>query len=102
EVGKRTAVQLLDQLSRQGTLDLVAVHLAPPVRIGDGPFVPLQGHVVAAGLRMELNPVVDGRTADQLEELGLEVEQDDVADDISIRRAGYHLLSDARLETLEA
>jgi hypothetical protein len=48
-----------------------------------GVVVTLEGDVIAAGPRLVLEPVGDGRMTDQVEQVLLEVEQDRVPDEVT-------------------
>src|SRR5690606_22678520 len=87
----RAAVQLLYHLPRVRALDLEAVALADDGlahRPGRRAVVLLDLDVVAAGLRVELDPVRRRGAADVDELVLLEVEQNAVADDVTIMRDG--------------
>src|SRR5690606_19933356 len=101
----RAAVQLLDHLPRVRALDLVAVALANDGlahRPGRGTIVLLDLDVVAAGRGVELDPVRRRRASDIDELVLLEMEEDAVADDVTVVRDGNVLLGLVDAEVCEA
>jgi hypothetical protein len=94
---------LLHNLQRVGTLNLIAVDLADDrAGTGNGALVAFQLDVIPAGLAVVLHPVVHRRPADQVEAVLLEMEQYDVADDVAVVVAGDELLGLVRTEVLKA
>jgi hypothetical protein len=105
DVGNRTAVQLLDQFRRVGALDLEAVVLADDgLAFGASRrAVVLRGlDVEPASLGVELNPVRRRRAPDEQQAVLSQMEQDSVADDVAVIRAGDELLGAIDREGLEA
>ena len=100
EVGWGAAEQFLEEHGGVGALDLEAEGLARLVGIGDRPLVALEGDGGTAGRGVELDPVMDGGAADQLERTVLQVEEDDVAADVPRGGDGDVLLGLPGLEAL--
>ncbi len=103
QVRRRCAGDRLDHLHGVGALDLEAVGLAAR-RIGPahGALVQLDLDVVAAGLGVEADPVQHWNTADQIELVLAQIEQDDVADNIAVIAARHELLGFVDGEILQA
>src|SRR5262249_17985613 len=79
------ARDLLNDFHRVGTLNLVSVAVADDgARSGHGALVPFEPDVVAAGCRMVLNPIVNRGTTDEIEQVLLHVNENDVADHVSV------------------
>ncbi len=91
----------LQHLGRGGALKLVAVELSPAGRVHGRALVSAQPHVVAACLRVELDPVVGGRPSDQPHLALFQEEQDSVPDHIAVGVARHELLGLAGLEARE-
>ena len=92
DLGQGAAVRLRQDVERSRTLHLEAIDLPPAGRVGGGALVTLDGHVVVAGLGVELHPVVRGRTTDEAHPVLVEEEEDRVADDVAVVIAGDELL----------
>ena len=92
ELGRWAAERLLDHLHRVRTLHLEAVRPAAPVRAQCGPQVEVDRDVVSAGLGVVDDPVERRSPADEVEAVVAEREEDDVADDVSVRAAGHEVL----------
>ena len=75
--------------------------LAPPVGSQRGPLIERHLHVVAAGLRVIGDPVQHRCATDEVELLGREVKQDDVADHVAVGGARHELLGLVDLEVVE-
>ena len=69
---------------------------------GGGAFVALRRRVVPSRLQVVLHPVVRRRTADEVESVLVEIEQDGVADHVAVVVAGDELFRLIDLEVLEA
>jgi hypothetical protein len=64
-------------------------------------FIPRHLGVVAAGLAIVLNPIVNRRTANQVENIRFQAEQNDIPDDVPLVIAGDELLGLVRAEVLK-
>jgi hypothetical protein len=80
---------------------LIAIEL-PAALIDRGSFIALDLDVVLAGLGVEVHPIAGGWTSDQAQRVLVEIEQNRVADHVSVRRAGHELFALVDLEILEA
>ena len=102
--GNAAAVELLDDVLRVRTLDLVAVELAED-RLAHGPrrrtVVVLDLDVIVAGLGVELDPVRGRVAADEDQGVLGEIEQDAVADHLAVVVARRELLGLVDGEVLE-
>ena len=92
DLRQRAAVRLLQDVERGRALDLEAVDLASPRRVGGRALVTLDADVVPAGLRVVLDPVVRGRAADEAHPVLVEEEEDPVSDHVAVVVAGDELL----------
>ena len=101
DLGKKAAVCPRQHVERSWPLYLEAIDLAPSSRVGCGPLVPLDGHVVVAGLGVELHPVVRGRTADKADPVLVQEEENCIADHVAVVIAGDELLGLVHLEARE-
>ena len=99
--GQRPAVRLRQHVERGRTLNLEAVELAAARRVDGRPLVAVELHVVAAGLGVELHPVVSRGPPDEPDAVLVEEEQDRVADHVPVGRARDELLRLADREVLE-
>ena len=103
QVGRGVAQRLFHDLHRVRALDLVAVVLAVFRVLADGgALVTLHLHVPLATGSVVFHPLDGGRAADEVEAVFFEVEEDDVADDVSVRCARHELLGAVRDEAGEA
>src|SRR5579863_1392596 len=96
DLGRWSAVQLLNDLPRVRPLNLVAVAGAShclSARIGGRPVVLLSGYVKAAGLSLKFNPTGRGRAPHKYQPVGLQVKQNAVADYMPVVAARCQLFS---------
>ena len=101
DLRERASVRLLQDVERGGALDLEPVQLAPPGGIDGGSLVPGDRHVVVAGLRVVLHPVVGRGTTDESDLVVVQEEEDPVADHVSVVVAGDELLGPVGLGVRE-
>src|SRR5262249_18811586 len=93
DVRYRAPVQLVQHLSRLGTLDLIAVESASDRDVaGNGSLIPGESHLIPARLCMVLHPVVNGGPADENQFVLVEIKEDGVANYIAIVTAPDELL----------
>src|SRR6202161_138434 len=100
-IRRRFARHLLHDLESIRTLDLVPESLALPL-VYCGPLVSLRRGLIPAGFHIELNPIRSGRAADQIEAVLIEIEENRIADHVTVMVTGDELLGLAGLEILEA
>ena len=100
--GGRAAEHPLDHAHRVRPLNLEAVRLAAPVRAQRRALVERDLDVIAARLGVVGDPVERGRTADEVEAVLGEVEEDHVADHVAVGRARHEVLGLVDAEVLEA
>src|SRR5262249_31408512 len=87
------AIQFVQNLRGIGALNLIAAKPPNYGHIwGNGPFIPRQRNVISAGLRMVLHPVVDRGSAHEKEFILIQVEENGVADHVSVVVASDKLL----------
>src|SRR5712671_6287577 len=88
-----SAVQLVQNLVRIGALNLISVEPANNRSVpGDGSLVSGQGHVISILFGVILNPVVHGGPPDEKQLILVEVEENPVADHVSVVTARDKLL----------
>ena len=101
DLGQRPSVRGRQYVEGSRALHLVAVELPPPRRVHGRPLVALHRHVVAAGLRVVLHPVVGGGTSNEAHAVFVQEEEDPVADHVAVVVAGHELLGLVHGEVLE-
>ena len=102
QLGRRLAEHLLDHLHRVRALHLEAVVLAAPVGSQRRALVELDRHVVAARLGVVRHPVERRCAPDEVVGVLGQGEQDHIADDVALGRAGDEVLGLAGREAVEA
>src|SRR5437016_1857205 len=103
DVGSRIACHLRDDPHRRRALNLIPVRLPDNRTLsGRGALVPFKRDVVPAGFGVILNPVVNGWTADKIESVLLQANQNYIADQVSVVVAHNELLALIDVESFEA
>ncbi len=97
DVGRRLAEDLLHHLQRMRALHLVAEEPARAL-VDERALVALGGRLVLAAFDVVLHPVERRGPSDEAQLVGLEVEEDGVADDVAVVVAGDELLGLVHLE----
>ena len=90
---------LLDEFHRIGTLNLVSIRLTDNRTLSrNGALVQFEPDVVAAGLRVVPNPIVNRRTADDVEQVLGQMNENHIADHVSVVVAHDELLGFVHVE----
>ena len=91
DIRRGLAGHLLHHPESMGALNLVSESLSPAL-IDSRPLIPFRRRLVPAGLHVILDPIVSGRTPNEIEPIFIQIKKNCIANHISIVVAGDKLL----------